>query len=140
MVLRLLAMYIGSALLLTACTSQEKDRLLSRNTASFSTQAYEGTEIPQNVLKRAAGITLRRNYTYFTLTRSDDVERRSRPGIHIDYGRSPYGFGDAARTDPAGLSAGLSFSSPRQEWTVHMISAHDLAAAHAYDARHLLAN
>lgn len=140
MVLRLLAMCIGSALLLTACISQEKDRLLSRNTASFSTRVYEGTEIPQDVLKRAAGITLRRNYTHFTLARSDDIKRRSRPGIQIDYGRSPYGFGDAARTGPDGLSAGLSFSSPRQEWTVHMIPSHDPAAAHAYDARRLLAN
>jgi len=138
--LRLLMGCIGVFLVLTACTPHGTEHLLSRNTASFSTQAYEGTEIPQNVLKRAAGITLRRNYTHFTLTRSDDVKRRSRPGIQIDYGRSPYGFGDAARTGPGGLSAGLSFSSPRQEWTVHMISAHDPAVAHAYDARHLLAN
>lgn len=138
--LRLFVGCIGVFLVLTACTSHGTEQLFSRNTASFSTRAYEGTEIPHNVLKRAAGITLRRHYTHFTLTRSDDVKRRSRPGIHINYGRSPYGFGDAARTGPDGLSAGLSFSSPRQQWTVHMISAHDPAAAHAYDARRLLAN
>jgi len=140
MVLRLPAGCIGSILLLTACTLQESNQLLSRNVASFSTRVYEGTEIPQDVLKRAAGITIRQNYTHFTLTKEDAAAKRhSGPGINLNYGRSPYGFGDAAQTGPEGFSTGLSFSPPRTEWTVHMISSHDPATSHAYDARTLIA-
>jgi len=98
--------------------SHESSRTLRGNVTYFSTQTYEGAEISQEVLRRAAEITLRQQHTHFTFTRNDSVTTRyPRPGINISYGRSPYGFSDSGLAGSGrGLSGGLSLAPPRVEW------------------------
>lgn len=101
----------------------------------------KGTSIAHHVLTRAAKIALSRNYTYFLLTKEDAAARGYfAPGLGLRYGRSPYGFGNADQTIPDSLTAALSLGSARMQWTVHMISSHEPASSHAYNARALLAN
>jgi len=139
MFFRFMATTLGAIVLLSACTTQPFNSMSAHNQASFVTTGYESTQIPQDVLRRAAAITLRQNYTHFTLTRDNSNDTQNRPAITVDYGRSPYGFTDAAQTGPASLKAGISLLRPKTRWIVHMMSWPDSRQLQIYDARLVLA-
>lgn len=111
---------------------------MPQNMAEFSTRGYEADEIPADVVIRAANITKRRGYGYFTLTAKGAAESWQ-PSVGFDYGRNPYGFGDAGFSQPTSLGAGISISPPRTNWVILMFSAKDKPTEQIYDANEVLA-
>lgn len=79
-------------------------------------------------------MTLQRGDSHFLISHKQSA---ARPALNINYGRSPYGFGDPGRSTPDSLSGGIEFALPRKEWCVSRPeNSHELK--NAYDAKTVL--
>lgn len=120
------AFLFPALVLLSACNGTMPAQLSPDNTsAEFESRFYDGGEIEPQTLKRAAGIAQRRGFEYFTLE-TKQAASSSRPRFSVDYGRNPYGFGDAGASTPNGLSAGISAGgTARTQWLVRFYNANN---------------
>lgn len=115
---------------------------IARFTAPAAADEY-GTP-PEQVIKRAAALSLQRNYAYFILAQEHSGQKTAaRPHFGLSYGRQPYGFGDAGASSGFAPSLGFSFSpsfakrpktETTAEWLVYMLNSADKQAILALSA------
>ena len=109
------------------------------NVYEFDTRLTNDSDVPNDVLKRAAFTTQRRGYRYFTLTNTAaGSDASNRPTIGFNYGRNPYGFSDAGNQTNGGISMDIPTQSHRIHWVVTMFHTTQGDTAKVYDVSEVI--
>lgn len=132
------ALMLLPLLFFVGCQSMPK---LTRpdNVYEFDTRLTTDSDVPNDVLKRAAFTTQRRGYRYFTITNTAaGSDASNRPTIGFNYGRNPYGFSDAGNPTNGGISMDIPTQSHRIHWVVTMFHTTQGDAAKIYDVSEVI--
>lgn len=125
--MKIMSFFIFTILLLSGCVSTLPALITTpdNTTAEFDGLLYRNGDIQPQTLKRAAGIAQRRGFEYFTL----EIKQQSasnRPQFTFDYGRNPYGFGNAGSSMPSGLTPAITTTgSMRTHWLARFYNANN---------------